>query len=61
MDSLFLAKGGEIFVTKMPVLRIGDLAEVMIEELALKYGYRPGDISVKRLSVRDLVRRCMRS
>ena len=40
MDSLFLARGGEIFVTKMPVLRIGDLAEVMIEELASEYGYR---------------------
>ena len=52
MDSLFLAKGGEIFVTKMPVLRIGDLAEVMIEELALKYGYRPGDISVEIIGPR---------
>ncbi len=36
MDSTFLAQGGEIFVTKMPVVRIGDLAEVMIEEFAGK-------------------------
>ena len=52
MDSLFLAKGGEIFVTKMPVLRIGDLAEVMIEELAAKYGYRPSDIPIEIIGPR---------
>src|SRR3984957_7298501 len=44
MDSLFIARGGEIFVTKMPVLRIRDLAEVLIEELASDFGYRPHDI-----------------
>jgi FlaA1/EpsC-like NDP-sugar epimerase len=52
MDSLFLARGGEIFVTKMPVLRIGDLAEVMIEELAPKFGYRAADISVEIIGPR---------
>jgi FlaA1/EpsC-like NDP-sugar epimerase len=34
MESVFLANGGEVFVTKMPVARIQDLAEVMVEELA---------------------------
>jgi len=34
MDSVFLARGGEVFVTKMPVLRIADLAQVMAEELS---------------------------
>lgn len=34
MDSVFLACGGEVFVTKMPIARIKDLAEVMVEELA---------------------------
>ena len=48
MDSLFLARGGEIFVTKMPVLRIGDLAEVMIEELAPQLWLSP-----ERYSHRD--------
>ena len=52
MDSVFLAKGGEIFVTKMPVLRIVDLAEVMIEELAAGYGYRPGDIAIETVGPR---------
>jgi FlaA1/EpsC-like NDP-sugar epimerase len=46
-DSLFLARGGEIFVTKMPVARIGDLAEIMIEELAPTYGKKPGDIQIE--------------
>jgi len=52
MDSLFLAKGGEVFVTKMPVLRVGDLAEVMIEELAAQHGYRSGDIPIEIIGPR---------
>ena len=36
-----IAQGGEIFIFKMPALRIGDLAEAMIEELAPRYGYNP--------------------
>jgi len=38
MESVFLANGGEVFVTKMPIARIQDLAEVMVEELADKKG-----------------------
>ncbi len=34
LDSVFLACGGEVFVTKMPVVRIQDVAEVMIDVLA---------------------------
>jgi FlaA1/EpsC-like NDP-sugar epimerase len=41
------AKGGEIFILKMPALRIVDLAETMIEELAPKYGHDPNDIEIK--------------
>jgi FlaA1/EpsC-like NDP-sugar epimerase len=52
MDSLFLARGGEVFVTKMPVMRIGDLAEVMIEELAGEYGYTPGGIPIEIIGPR---------
>lgn len=46
IDSSVLAKGGEIFVTKMPAIRILDLAEVMIEQLAPVYGYDPDDIEI---------------
>jgi FlaA1/EpsC-like NDP-sugar epimerase len=47
IDTAHLAKGGEVFVTKMPVIRIQDLAEVMIEELASKYGHDPGQIEIE--------------
>lgn len=47
VDSAFYACGGEVFITKMPVIYIKDLAEVMIEELAPFYGYRPDEISVE--------------
>lgn len=47
MDSVFLARGGEVFVTKMPVVRIQDLAEVMVEELAPEYGHDPADVAVQ--------------
>jgi UDP-N-acetylglucosamine 4,6-dehydratase len=42
-----MAQGGEIFIFKMRALRIGDLAEAMIEELATQYGYNPESIKVK--------------
>lgn len=42
-----IAKGEEIFIFKMPALRVGTLAETMIEELAPKYGYDPKRIKVK--------------
>jgi len=42
-----LAKGGEVFITKMPVVRIIDLANVMIEMLAPQFGYKPEDIEIQ--------------
>jgi FlaA1/EpsC-like NDP-sugar epimerase len=47
LKSAQIAKGGEIFIFKMPALRINDLAKVMIEKLAPKYGYHPKDIKIK--------------
>jgi FlaA1/EpsC-like NDP-sugar epimerase len=48
IDLLFkateLARGGEIFVFKMNTLRITDLADVMIDELAQNYGHPPDAI-----------------
>ncbi len=46
MDAVFLAKGGEVFVTKMPVARISDLAEIMIEEVAPRVGHDPKEIDI---------------
>ncbi|MGS2744309.1 SDR family NAD(P)-dependent oxidoreductase [Halomonas sp. LS-001] len=47
IDSSLIARGGEVFVTKMPVINIKDLAECMIEELAPVYGHQPEDIKIK--------------
>ncbi len=47
-----IAQGGEIFIFKMPALRIGDLAEVMIKELAPQYGHNPKDIKIEIISKR---------
>jgi FlaA1/EpsC-like NDP-sugar epimerase len=49
MESVFLAHGGEVFVTKMPVVHIRDVAAVMIEEVARRLGRNPGDIQVKNI------------
>lgn len=40
------AKGGEVFVTKMPVVRINDLATAMIEEITPIYNKKPEDIEI---------------
>jgi UDP-N-acetylglucosamine 4,6-dehydratase len=42
-----MARGGEIFIFKMSALRIGDLAEAMVEQFAPRYGYDPEKIIIK--------------
>lgn len=51
MNSVFLACGGEVFITKMPVARIVDLATVMIDELAPRFGRDPQDIEIRPIGV----------
>jgi FlaA1/EpsC-like NDP-sugar epimerase len=46
LQSITISRGGEVFVTKMPAIRITDLAEVMIKLLAPKYGYKHADIKM---------------
>jgi FlaA1/EpsC-like NDP-sugar epimerase len=52
INSTFIAKGGEVFVTKMPVVNIGDLADVMIEELSRKQGKSGTKIEKKFIGIR---------
>ncbi len=52
IDSADLARGGEVFITKMPVVRIADLALAMIEELAPVYGHDPGKIEIREIGVK---------
>lgn len=46
INSAKQAQGGEVFITKMPVLNILDMAKVMIELLAEQYGHKPEDIKI---------------
>ena len=47
IESAFIVLGGEVFITKMPVIRIQDLAEVMIQELAPLYEHSPDAIQIE--------------
>jgi len=47
IESACHAVGGEVFITKMPAIRIQDLAEVMIKELAAGYGFSSKDIEIE--------------
>ena len=45
--------GGEIFILKMPALKIGTLAQVMIDMFARKYGHDPRKMRLKIIGVRS--------
>lgn len=52
IDSAIHAKGGEVFITKMPVVRIEDLANAMIMELAPLYGHAPDKIKLSEIGTK---------
>jgi FlaA1/EpsC-like NDP-sugar epimerase len=52
LKSAEMAEGGEIFILKMPAMRIGDLAEVLIRELSPKNGYDPNEIKINIIGKR---------
>lgn len=47
-----LMKGGEIFIFKMPVARLGDVVDVAIEEIAPCFNYPVGEILRERIGIR---------
>ncbi len=47
-----LSKGNEIFILRMPAIRIMDLADVMREKLASRYGFKPENIPIMVTGVR---------
>jgi FlaA1/EpsC-like NDP-sugar epimerase len=47
-----LSKGNEIFILRMPAIRIMDLADVMREKLASRYGFKPENIPIMVIGVR---------
>lgn len=52
MSAAEVAKGGETFVLKMPVIRLLDLFEMMKQVLAPKYGFKPSQIETKIIGIR---------
>ncbi len=52
LEGAMRACGGEVFVTKMPVMRIPDLAQAMIELLAPKLGRDPEKITIKYIGAK---------
>jgi UDP-N-acetylglucosamine 4,6-dehydratase len=46
------AKGGEMFILKMPVVRLGDLVDVTIETYADKYHYKKETIEKRIIGLR---------
>ncbi len=52
LEGTVLARGGEVMVTKMQVISIMDLAQVMIELLAPYYGHDPNSINIKLIGAK---------
>ncbi len=52
INSAVVACGGEVFITKMPVIRIQDLSQVMIEKLAPEYGHQPADVPIEIIGIK---------
>lgn len=69
LNSATYAKGGEVFITKMPVVRIPDLAEVMIDHYTAsdekdrihieEIGTKPGEKLYEELMNREETRRAL--
>ena len=47
-----MPQGGEIFVLKMPVIRVGDLVDVVIEETCRKYDIPAGEVRREEIGLR---------
>ena len=47
-----MPKGGEVFVLKMPVIRLGDLADVVIEETCRKYDIPAAAVKRQEIGLR---------
>jgi FlaA1/EpsC-like NDP-sugar epimerase len=53
LEACAMTCGGEVFVTKMPVMRILDLAKAMIALLAPVYGLEPHEVRTRFIGVRS--------
>ncbi|MCT2536297.1 SDR family NAD(P)-dependent oxidoreductase [Aquibacillus koreensis] len=53
LKALKEAKGGEVFVLKMPVIKLGILADTLIEEVCNKHGMNKKEVEVKIIGLRS--------
>jgi UDP-N-acetylglucosamine 4,6-dehydratase len=52
LKAAMLTERGEVFILKMPVLRVTDLLDVLIEEYAPVFGRKPSEIEIKPITAR---------
>jgi len=52
LNSAEIACGGEVFITKMPIINIKDLAEVMIRKLSIEYGHSSDSVSIDTIGAK---------
>jgi UDP-N-acetylglucosamine 4,6-dehydratase len=53
LEAMSRMTGGEVFILKMPRVRVGDLVETLIEAYAPKFGFRASDIVVETIGARS--------
>jgi UDP-N-acetylglucosamine 4,6-dehydratase len=53
LDAMGRMTGGEVFILKMPRVRIGDLVEVLVEAYAPQFGFRPAEIAIETIGTRS--------
>jgi len=51
--STLMAKRGEIFILKMPVVKMADLADVVIEIYSKEFGYKKDEVKKKIIGIRS--------
>ncbi|UCC91795.1 MAG: SDR family NAD(P)-dependent oxidoreductase, partial [Candidatus Aenigmatarchaeota archaeon] len=52
LNAARIMQGGEIFIFKMPVMKLEDLTEIMIKELAPRYCHKVSKINIKHIGIR---------
>ncbi|CAH1195742.1 UDP-N-acetylglucosamine 4,6-dehydratase (inverting) [Paenibacillus auburnensis] len=52
IQSLQISKGGETFILKMPVIKLKDLAEIVVEEAPKKYGMDPSAVEIVEIGLK---------
>ncbi|CAM4275011.1 UDP-N-acetylglucosamine 4,6-dehydratase family protein [Paenibacillus tarimensis] len=52
IKAMMLSQGGEVFVLKMPIIRLQDLAECVIEETAKRLCIHPTSVKIEEIGLR---------